>query len=99
MIPVWLKITYTLFVCLVIPINWRQYGLVNFLWFSDIALLLMVPGLWLESPLLASMMALSVLLPELGWNIDFFVRLITGTRLLGLSDYMFKPGIPLFIRS
>jgi len=57
-IPLWLKIAYTLFVCLIVPIYWRRYGPANFLWFSNIALLATVPALWLESALLASMMAL-----------------------------------------
>jgi hypothetical protein len=35
------------------------------LWFSDVALLVTVPALWIESRLLASMMALAVILPEL----------------------------------
>jgi len=94
-----LKIGYTLFVCVVTPIYWRQYGPANFLWFSDIALLVMVPALWLESALLASMMALSVVLLELIWNIDFFVRLATSKSLIGLSAYMFDAKIPIFIRS
>ena len=37
MIPPGLKIIYTLFVCALVPIYWRQYGPTNFLWFSDIA--------------------------------------------------------------
>jgi hypothetical protein len=97
-IPIWLKIAHTLFVCLVVPIYWRQYGLANFLWFSDIALLAMVPALWLESPLLTSIMALAVVLPELAWNIDFFVRLTTRVSLIGLTSYMFDETIPRFIR-
>lgn len=59
----------------------------------------MVPALWFENALLASMIALAVLLLELAWNIDFFVRLVTSTSLIGLSAYMFDPKIPLFIRS
>lgn len=98
MIPIWLKIAYTLFVCLLVPVYWRQYGPANFLWFSDIALLVMVPALWLESPLLFSMMALAVVLPELAWNIDYFWRLATGASLIGLTDYMFDTRIPRFIR-
>lgn len=98
-IPLWLKIAYTLFVCFIVPIYWRRYGPANFLWFSDIALLVTAPALWLESPLLASMMALAVALPELAWNVDFFVRLKTGVSLLGLSAYMFNPSIPLFLRA
>lgn len=99
MIPFWLKIAYTLFVCSLVPIYWRQYGPANFLWFSDIALLVMVPALWLESPLLISMMALAVVLPELAWNVDYFVRLATGASLIGLTSYMFDASIPRFIRS
>jgi hypothetical protein len=97
-IPISLKISYTLFVCMLVPIYWRQYGLVNFLWFSDIALLLLVPALWLESPLLISMMALAVVLPELAWNVDYFFRLATGVSLIGLTSYMFDATIPPFIR-
>jgi hypothetical protein len=98
-IPLWFKIAYTLFVCFIVPIYWRRYGPANFLWFSDIALLVTMPALWLESPLLASMMALAVILPEVAWNVDFFVRLTTGASLMGLSGYMFDRTIPLFIRA
>jgi hypothetical protein len=97
-VPIWLKILYTLFVVFLVPIYWRQYGPANFLWFSDIALLLMVPALWLENRLLISMMALSVLLLELVWNADFWVRLVTGKSLIALSAYMFDPKISVFIR-
>jgi hypothetical protein len=95
----WFKIAYTLFVCFLVPIYWRRYGPANFLWFSDIALLVTMPALWLESPLLASMMALAVTLPEVAWNVDFFVRLTTGASVMGLSGYMFDRTIPLFIRA
>ena len=49
MIPLSLKLIYTLFVCALVPIYWRKYGPANFLWFSDIALLVLVPALWLEN--------------------------------------------------
>jgi hypothetical protein len=97
-IPVALKIVYTLFVCALVPIYWRQYGPANFLWFSDIALLVMVPALWLENALLASMMAVAVVFFEAVWNLDFFFRLATDRSLIGLSAYMFDPKISLFIR-
>jgi hypothetical protein len=98
MIPLWLKIVYTLFVCALVPIYWRQYGPANFLWFSDIALLAMVPALWLENALIASMMAVSITFFETVWNLDFFFRLATGKSLIGLTAYMFDPKIRLFIR-
>jgi hypothetical protein len=97
-IPLGLKVIYTLFVCALVPIYRRQYGPANFLWFSDIALLALVPALWLENALLVSMMAISVVFFEALWNVDFFVRLLTGKSLIGLSAYMFDPKIPLFIR-
>jgi hypothetical protein len=97
-IPLVLKVVYTIFVCALVPIYWRQYGPANFLWFSDIALLALVPALWLEDALLVSMMAISVVFFEALWNIDFFFRLATGKSLIGLSTYMFDPTIPLFIR-
>jgi hypothetical protein len=98
-IPLWLKISYTLFVCLLVPVYWRRYGAANFLWFSDIALLVTVIALWLESSMLASMMAIAVVLPELAWNVDFLVRLITGAPFIGLSAYMFDRSIPRFLRA
>jgi hypothetical protein len=98
MLPLGLKIIYTLFVCALVPIYWRQYGPANFLWFSDIALLALVPALWLENVLLVSTMAISVVFFEALWNVDFFFRLATGKSLIGLSVYMFDPKIPLFIR-
>ena len=99
MIPLGLKIIYTLFVCALVPIYWRQYGPANFLWFSDIALLALVPALWLENALLVSIMAISVVFFEALWNIDFFFRLATGKSLIGLSAYMFEPKISLFVRA
>lgn len=99
MIPLWLKIAYTILVCVIIPVYWVKYGPANFLWFSDIALLLTVPALWLENSLLAGMMAVSVALLEVAWNIDFLGRLITGRNLFGLSKYMFNQSIPLWVRA
>ena len=99
MIPLGLKIVYTVFVCVLVPIYWRQYGPANFLWFSDIALLVLVPALWLENALLVSMMAVAIIFFEAIWNIDFFTRLATSKSLIGLSAYMFDPKIPLFIRA
>jgi hypothetical protein len=98
MFPLWLKIAYTLFLCVVVVVYWRKYGAGNFLWFSDVALFLTVPALWLESGLLASTAALSIVMLDLGWNVDFFGRLLTGRSLLGLSKYMFDRTIPLPVR-
>jgi hypothetical protein len=99
MIPLWIKISYTLFVILTAAVYAAKYGPGNFLWFSDIALLATVPALWFESGLIASMMAVGVLLPELFWNVTYFGRLLTGRRLAGLTDYMFDAQKPLYLRA
>jgi len=84
-IALWLKIAYTLFICVLVPVYWVQYGPGNFLWFSDIALFVTAAALWVESSLLASMMALSVLVLESVWIIDFIIGLISGSSIIGLS--------------
>ena len=94
-----IKVGYTLFLLVLVPVYWAHYGPRNFLWFSDIALLATGAALWLESSLLASMMALAVLLPELAWNLDFFGRLLTGRRLFGMSAYMFDAATPRYLRA
>lgn len=93
-----ITIPYTLFVAVLTPIYWMRYGPSNFLWFSDIALFGTLLALWLESSLIASMMAVAVLLPELAWNIDYFGRLLFGRELLGIASYMFDETIPVCLR-
>lgn len=77
---------------LLVPVYWIELGIANFLWGSDIALLVMVFGLWRESRFLVSMIAVGVLIPELFWNIDFITHLMTGKDVLGLNvtGYMFS---------
>jgi hypothetical protein len=99
MIPLWIKIAYTLFAVITIAVYAVKYPPGNFLWFSDIALVLTVPALWSESSLLASMMAIGVLLPEAFWNVGYLGHLLTGKRLSGLTDYMFDAHKPLYLRA
>lgn len=98
MIPLWLQVAYTILAIGILLIYWFKYGPENYLWFSDIALICTIPALWLESSMLASMMALSVLLPETFWNLNFFSRLLTGIRISGMTDYMFEPDRPLYLK-
>jgi hypothetical protein len=99
LIPLWLKIAYTVFVLILVPVYYKKWGPANFLWFSDIALFVMLAAVWLESSLLTSMMAVAVLLPEIAWNIEYFIRLLTGKKLFGLTDYMFDSSRSVFLRS
>lgn len=94
-----LKIIHTAYVTVLVPIYWLYYGPGNFLWFSDLALIGMTPALWGERRRLASMVALSILLPEVPWNAGYFTRLITGRELFGLSYYMFDRTKPRWLRA
>ena len=98
-IPRWIKWAYTAFVAVITPVYARQYGWRNFLWFSDVALFAMVPALWLESPLIASMQAVSITVPETGWTIDFAAQALFRRRPIGLADYMFDRKIPALTRA
>ena len=98
-LPLWLKVGYTIFVCILVPIYWRHYGPGNFLWFSDISLLLAFVAIWWESSLLTSMIALAVLVLDIAWNLDFFAQLFTNTSITGLSSYMFNRKTSLPIRA
>ncbi len=89
MVPLWLKIIYSLVALAIVVVYWRKLGPGNLLWFSDIALILAIPALWLESAPLASTLAVLVLVPEIVWIVAYFLRLVTGYRLGGLLDYMF----------
>ena len=96
-IPLWLKILYTAFMAVLIPVYLYRYGPTNFLYFCDIALLLTLAGLWLESPLLISMCAVGLLLPQLAWVIDYIANLF-GLPVTGMTDYMFEAQRSLFLR-
>jgi len=60
---------------------------------------LTVPALWFESSLLASMMAVGVLLPDAFWIVGYIGRLFTGKRMAGLTDYMFDSAKPRYLRA
>jgi hypothetical protein len=94
----WIKIPYTLFVLVLVPVYWIRYGPANFLWFSDIALIGTLVALWLQSRFLLSMMAVGVLLFDIVWNFIFFSKLLLGAG-PGFVDFMFDPAIALPIRA
>jgi len=97
-IQLWIKVLYTFFVCLLVPVYWVKYGPANFLWFSDIALLSTAAARWLESSFLASMMAVGVLALELVWMLDYLWTLLKKVHPIGMSRYMFDKRIPRFVR-
>jgi hypothetical protein len=97
-LPLWLKLVYTAFMAVLVPVYWANYGPTNFLYFCDMALLITLAGIWLESPLLVSMCAVGIIGSQTLWVIDFLSNLV-GLPLTGLTDYMFAADHSLFLRS
>lgn len=96
-LPLGLKLAFTGFMAVLIPVYWRSYGPTNFLYFCDMALILTLIGVWLESPLLVSMPTVGILAPQILWVADFGLNL-AGLRLTGMTDYMFDAGAPPLLR-
>ena len=95
-----MRTLFTVLVAIVVPVYLVKYGPANFLWFSDIGLLGICAALWLEQPLLGSMMALAVLLPETLWLASFVSGAIAKHRgVTTLATYMFDTRISLFMRA
>jgi hypothetical protein len=88
-VPLWLKLLYTAFMGVLIPVYWYYYGPTNFLYFCDVAVILTLVGIWRENALLISMCAVGIVLPQTIWVIDF-VGQIFGVTILGMTEYMFK---------
>lgn len=98
-IPLWLKLAATGVVAVVFAVYARRYPPANFLWASNLGLAGLVLALWLESALLASMMALSLLLPSLMWNVCLVGGLLGARRLREPISYMFDPELPHWLRA
>lgn len=96
-IPLAVKLLYTAFVAVMVPYYWHAYGPQNFLYFCDVAVLVTLVGIWLESALLISLEAIAILLPQTLWMLDFAGRLM-GFHFMGLTDYMFDATLPRFVR-
>jgi len=97
-VPLPVTIAFTLFVGVLVAKYLPAYGPLNFLYICDIALLMTLIALWRTSPLVASMGAVGILLPQSLWMIDYLVRLTTGGHVLDITEYMFDPQIELFVR-
>jgi hypothetical protein len=96
-IPLWLKIAYTAFLAVMIPVYWANYGPTNFLYFCDVALLVTLVGIWREDAMLISMAAVGILIPQALWGLDFVVQLCGG-KLTGMTGYMFDENRSMLLR-
>jgi hypothetical protein len=98
-IPTWVKGAYSSFVAILVPCYWVTYTPWNFLYFCDVALLVTALALWIESPLLVSMQAVAITMPQMLWVVDLLCRLIAGVHLTGVTSYMLDSSIPPFLRA
>lgn len=104
LIPLWVKVAYTAFMAVLIPIYLKNYGATNFLYFCDVAAIMTLIAIWLESSLLLSAALVGIFIPQMLWVADFMVEVtertgIFGDRdlyLVGMTSYMFNP--PRFLR-
>jgi len=96
-VPLALKLAYTAYVAVLIPVYWHYYGPTNFLYFCDLALIITLIGIWPENALLISKCCVGILVPQFVWLADFGSNL-AGVKLTGMTDYMFDPGHSLFLR-
>src|ERR1700693_3527989 len=97
-LPLWLKIAWPLWLLVWAPLYWQQFGLQNVLFFCDMGNVLIGIGLWLESPLIFSWTASGLLLFQTIYTMDLAGALLTGRHLIGGTEYMFDPHLPLIIR-
>jgi hypothetical protein len=97
LIPFAIKLAYTAFIVVLIPVYLEHFGPTNFLFFCDAALLITLVGLWTESSLLLSTAAVGIVVPQSVWIIDFLLRLL-GVKFVGLTDYMFRSSLPTYVR-
>jgi len=98
LVPFWLKLSYTAFMAVWVPVYWFYYGPTNFVYFCDTCLFLTLVAIWTENALLASMGAVGLLVPQFLWCIDFGAELL-GLHLTGLTGYMFDSHRSLFLRA
>jgi hypothetical protein len=96
-LPLALKLAYTAFMAVFVPVYWHYYGPTNFLYFCDVALIITLVGVWIESPLLISMCTVGILAPQALWVVDFLGNIV-GIKITGMTDYMFDGDRSLFLR-
>jgi len=96
--PLSLKIAWTTWLIFWAPVYWRQYGAQNFLFFCDLGNVLIGLALWLESALIFSWIASGLLFFQTVFAVDLAGALLTGRHIIGGSEYMFDPHVPLIIR-
>ncbi len=98
-IPLWLKIAYTTWFCVWVPVYAANAGPANFLWLCDVANFAILVALWAESRVLFSAQAVGVVFIQCLWIVDVAARLALGFHPIGGTEYMFDPTEPVAVRA
>ena len=86
------------FLALYLPAYALGYGLANFLFLCNLAVILAGIGFVTANRLLLSSQAIAILLVGAAWTLDFGSRLLLGRHPIGGTEYMWDPQWPLFTR-
>jgi hypothetical protein len=81
-----------------LPTYWYTWGVVNFLHFCDISVILTSAGFLFGSDLLISSQAVASLLVDAVWTVDVADKLLFHRAFLGGTEYMFDGHVALWIR-
>lgn len=81
-----------------VPAYSIAYGFANFLFLCNLAVILAAIGIWTCSRLLISSQAVGILPVSAAWTLDVIARLVRGRHLIGATEYMWDPQLPLFTR-
>ena len=98
-LPLWLKLAYTAYFFVWVPVILHAYGPKNFLWLCNVCNFLLVYGVWRESRLVLSSQLLAVFLTDLVWSIDVIGWALSGSFPFGFAEYMANEELPLAARA
>lgn len=96
-LPGWLRVPYTVLAGTAVAVYAGFPGTLPY-WFADVALLASALALWYRQRLLASMMALAVLVPALAAYGGLVALLLGGVDPFGLARSLFPTEAPLPLR-
>lgn len=94
-----MRVAYTGWMAIWVPVYWLENGPANFLWICDFANFVLLAALWTGSALLATSQLVGVLFIQVIWAADFLGRLATGAHPIGGTEYMFDAATPLGLRA
>jgi hypothetical protein len=86
------------FVLVLVPAYAVAYGPANFLFLCNLSVFLTAIGLWTGSRLLLSSQAVGLLAIATAWTVDLALRLLLGRHVIGGTEYLWDPRVPLATR-